>query len=365
MFQYASLVKMNYSTISLDSKHEISPDSAVLRFVSSAEQHLEDFKAGQYLSFRLTLKGKQEIRPYSILEKISNNEFTIALKKVNKGLVSNYFINQLAIGEKLEASEPEGRFFILPKEQNRAQHFFISAGIGITPLYCMMQCLLEQEAKSEVYLLFGNRKKEDILFHKNFLEWLDKYAGQFFAKFSLTQSGSGFSLFKKNESWSGLKGRIDSTKIKDFLQEYRNEKLTAHFYICGPEQFNIEVEKILTLQGISATQIHKEFFFLEKPEQNSTTGSLSGKTILTVKLEGKTHQIEMPKGKLIVEELMRQKINPPYSCSSGACATCVAKLKKGEVKMDISMALDQSEIDKGYILTCQSRPQTDEVEIEY
>ncbi|HRI00400.1 MAG TPA: iron-sulfur cluster-binding domain-containing protein [Saprospiraceae bacterium] len=346
-------IKESHDTVSLEL--ELSPSI------------LNEFKSGQYLDLEFEINGKLYVRPYSVSSISDSSKAWITVKKINKGIVSNYIFDVLKEFDQIQFKKVNGKFFVVPNHSTRKAYYFIAAGVGITPIKSMIHSLLENEPTSLVHLFYANKTQEDILFYPLWLEWKEKYRDQFFVEFILSKSentGGFFSfLSKKSNTWNGLKGRINELQLNRFLNEHPSQELESHFYICGPEEFNQSISSILK-KSVPPSQIHLEYFHIE--QSADTNFSPSGKkSHLKVKLRGKDYEFEIDQSKKIIDLLVEKKLNPPYSCSSGACATCIAKLHEGKVKMDVSMALDQEEIDQNWILSCQSRVISDTASIEF
>lgn len=327
---------------------------------------LLQFKAGQFLNIQIHHKNEVLQRCYSISSIPNNPNLQFTVKAVKGGIVSNFLVNQLKVHDVLEVSGPQGHFTLTPNDEVRRAHYFIAAGSGITPIYSMIQTLLENEPKSSIYLLYGNRSEEDIIFKEKLAELQNKFEGQFFVEHILSKAGKksmfGF-LTASKEKWTGLVGRINEQQLKLFLQKYSTLNVPAQYYICGPGLFIQNIESTLKDLMVPIKDIHKEYFSIEPVQIDSISTNLASRVSGTYL--GKTFDILLKPNEKILDGLLREKLNPPYSCSSGACATCIAKLVSGKVHMDVSMALDQSEIEAGYILTCQAKPLTAEVEINY
>jgi len=166
------------------------------------------------------------------------------------------------------------------------------------------------------------------------------------------------------EQWKGRKGRIDAEAVEWFISNYPPVAQHTEYYICGPGAMNVSVRN--TLIGL---QIPKELIHIEQfggnVEELNTDIKVVDNARLTVTLNEEKHQLTIPKGKTILQVLKDANANPPYSCESGVCATCVAKVTKGKAEMKACMALEDDEIEKGMVLTCQALPVTEEISIEY
>jgi ring-1,2-phenylacetyl-CoA epoxidase subunit PaaE len=298
------------------------------------------------------------------------NDLCITVKRVKKGLVSNYLAEQLTAGDFIEVSQPEGKFYPELHPEQRKNYFLIGAGSGITPLFSIAKAVLEEEPQSSVYLLYGNRNEESIIFRNELEKMTKRYAGQFFCTFTLSQpkreKPAGISgLFSKGKlNWDGEIGRIDEKMIQSFKSGQLPSGVKSEFFICGPENLAMIAEKSLLDDGIDKTNIHKELFLSPNIETSKEDKSAVN-ALMTVELGDEKITLELPAQKTILQVLIAAKKNPPYSCTAGACSSCMAKIISGNVIMDVCHALDPEEIEQGYILTCQSRARSENLEITY
>jgi ring-1,2-phenylacetyl-CoA epoxidase subunit PaaE len=228
---------------------------------------------------------------------------------------------------------------------------------------------LEEEGKSTCHLIYGNRNSNTIIFKSALEKLRNKYEGQLFVEHVLSrpilskQPGiSGF--FKKPVSvWKGSTGRIDEALLDTYLEEHNIDAKNADFYICGPGPMIENIEKHLKEKVSHSKQVHVEYF--SAPLSKGAPTQAAGSGHVEVSLNGKNYQLEVPAEKTILDILIEKGAEPPYSCTSGACSSCMAKVTHGKVSMDACFALDEDEIADGYILTCQAHPQSEQVKIDF
>ena len=353
-------------------------DTVSLSFsIPSDLQDTFQYKQGQYLTLKFTIGGNEVRRAYSMSSSPVDKEITVTVKRVEKGLVSNHINDHVKEGTTVEVMPPQGRFFTELEEGQKKTYYLFGAGSGITPLMSILKTVIEQEPKSTVFLLYGNRNENSIIFKDQLDKLQSRYSGQLFVEHILSQPlkekvGGLGGFFKKDKiNWEGKVGRITKEIAYDFLDTNPAKSHETEYFICGPNDMIDTVENALLGRGLNKKTVHAErFTSATLPHENETATSASTPTkqdgaVLKVHLDGKIIETTVPADKTILDVMLDGKHDAPYSCTSGSCSTCLAKVIKGSVTMDVCFALDDDEIEEGYILTCQSHPTSDEVEITY
>jgi ring-1,2-phenylacetyl-CoA epoxidase subunit PaaE len=304
------------------------------------------------------------------------NRLAVTLKKVSGGQASTYLHEKAGLGDTLEVAPPAGRFFNELDPEKRRTYYLFGAGSGITPLMSIIKTTLESEPMSAIFLLYGSRNEENIIFREELDQLAERYVGQLHVEHILSQpskekTGGGlFGVFKKGTTnWQGKIGRITGKVANAFLDDNlaHGPESDCLYFICGPGDMADTLKAALLGRDIPAKQIHTEHFVNANhtPGDYVEAGAGDGGRQLIAHLNGQRIELPIPENATILDVLVKAKHDPPYSCTAGACATCMAKLISGKVSMDACYALDDDEVKDGYILTCQSHPQTDVVEVTY
>jgi ring-1,2-phenylacetyl-CoA epoxidase subunit PaaE len=368
---------MQFHTLSVRHITRETADTVTLELdIPAALADTFAYRQGQYLTIRHTHEGHELRRSYSMSSSPLEGRTAISVKKVAGGRVSTWLHDQVQVGSTLEVAPPEGRFFTPLHPEKRRTYYLFGAGSGITPLMSILKATLEAEPMSSVFLLYGSRNEENIIFRDQLDRLAERYTGQLFVEHVLSQpkkeaAGGGlFGLFKKNISnWAGKTGRIDARTVGSFLDDNppHGPESDCGYFICGPGSMTDAIKNTLLTRNIPAGQIHAEYFANagQAPGEGLAAAPADGGTRLIVHLKGQRIETTVPEGATLLDTLVRDKHDAPYSCTAGACSTCMAKVLQGDVKMDVCYALDDDEVKAGYILTCQSRPQSPMVEISF
>ncbi len=316
------------------------------------------YEAGQFLTLIVPINGKTYRRAYS-LSSAPNVDSTLAvtIKRVPNGIVSNYLNDHIKVGDRLDIMEPMGHFK-LSIDPKAARHIvLLGAGSGVTPLMSIAKSVLAYEPKSVVSLIYGNRNESGIIFAKTLEEMQKKYGERFNLVHTLTQPEG---------KWNSYTGRIDKNLTINVLNLLPKDLYTSQYFMCGPEGMMDAVVEGLTFLKVSPEQIYRETFNPPSAEEKTTdtNNNLQIDREVTIVLDGDTHKITVAPDKFVLDAALDAGLDMPYSCQSGLCTACRGKCVTGEVKMIEDEGLTENEIKQGYVLTCVSKPLTDNVKIE-
>ena len=363
---------MSNSFHSLNVKKTVKETTDAISIYFDIPENLKSdfsFIPGQYLTLKMEINGNEERRPYSICSANFEEELAVTVKRVKGGIVSNWLNDQADDLQSIDVMEPEGNFTISLNPDLRRNHIFICAGSGITPILSMIKSTLEDEPKSSCYLLYGNKNEDSIIFNQELNTLLNRYEGQLHLRHTLSQpktkKAGGLKGFfgKKETEWEGWTGRINGSKLEKFLGDVENRSSKDQYYLCGPGTLIDDMKSALKSREVNSDQIHNEYFTSSASGESAATAGTEGE--VEVILNKQTVKVFVPADKTILDSLVEAGYDPPYSCTSGACSTCVAKVISGNVEMDACHALDDDEIKNGYILSCQAHPTSTNVKISY
>ena len=313
------------------------------------------WRAGQHLTLRFHLDGSEHRRSYTISNP-PGAALRITVKRVHKGVVSNHVGDALKPGDLVEIMPPFGRFRLDPGATARRTHYFFGAGSGITPLYAMIRAVLEREPWSVAHLIYGNADADSILFQ----EALEALQTAHPERFTLRHVLSSPSMWSWFTPWR--KGRVDAEAIAAAITETPPEAQEVQYWICGPGSMNADVKAALMGLDVPADRIHMESFGSGEVAADGVEGIAA---TAQVTLDGATHNVPVAAGQTLLEALRAVGISPPFSCQSGVCGACRAKLGTGEVHMRARMALEDADIAAGQVLTCQSVARSDRLTLSF
>jgi ring-1,2-phenylacetyl-CoA epoxidase subunit PaaE len=331
----------------------LTDDSAAVTFdVPPALAERFAFAPGQ----SLTVRRGDERRSYSICA-VKGRAPRIGVREVAGGAVSGWLVHQVRPGDVVDVQAPSGAF--TPDLDVPGQHVLIAAGSGITPVLSIAGSVLAARDGSTVTLLYGNRRSDSVMFADEIADLKDAYPDRICLVHVLSREPQEVELFN---------GRLDAAKLRALLPVTIDVAAVDHWWLCGPHRMVEDAIALLTELGVPRRRIHRELFYVEEapPAQASHAEAAPGPGAeVTVLLDGRRSTTTVPAGTPVLDGAQRVRPDLPFACKGGVCGTCRALLVEGEVTMRRNYALEQEELDAGYVLTCQSLPVSPSVIVDY
>ncbi len=319
------------------------------------------YKEGQNITIKKNINGEELRRSYSVCSAPFENELRVAVKKMAGGAFSKFANDNLQEGDVLEVLPPTGKFNAKLHASKKGNYLAIAAGSGITPIMSIIKHTLQAEQGSSFTLVYGNRDRNSIIFFDELEGIKNKYMNRFNFINILSRERTDAEIFY---------GRIDEKKL-DALGRLLPYNDYNGIYLCGPEELIFTANDYLQTKGVAKSNIHFELF--TTPGQKQSVSVIkeavldSGpKSNITIKLDGRSFDFDLSfNSSSILDAALQQGADLPYACKGGVCATCRAKLLEGEVDMDTNYALEEEEVEQGFILTCQSHPRSKKVVVDF
>ncbi|MDF1792060.1 MAG: 2Fe-2S iron-sulfur cluster-binding protein [Thalassobaculaceae bacterium] len=322
------------------------------------------FTQGQYLTFRRSFEGEEIRRSYSICVARGADALQVGIKKVDGGWFSTWANDELTVGAELEAMAPMGTFHG-PIEPDRAKRYLCFAGgSGITPVLGILRTVLAEEPQSSVTLVYGNRSSNTIMFREGLEDLKNRHLDRLSIVHVLESDAQEIDLFA---------GRIDGAKCAALFKHWIDVGRADQAFICGPEPMMLAVAAALKSHGMAGDRIKFELFASARPgrarRREATARNADKQEAIcraTILLDGQKRVIEMPKhGMSVLDAGLGADLDIPYACKAGVCSTCRAMIVEGEAEMEANFALEDYEVRRGYVLTCQCYPLTDTITVDY
>lgn len=322
-----------------------------------------DFIQGQYLTFRRDFDGTEVRRSYSICSGKDDGVLQVGIKKVEGGAFSTWANETLAAGMTLEAMEPMGSFHTPIAPQQAKNYLGFAGGSGVTPVLSIMKTVLAREPASTFTLVYANRGVNTIMFREELEDLKNLYMGRLTVIHILESDAQDIELFT---------GRVDAEKCTALFTHWIDIDSVDTAFICGPEPMMLGIASALRDHGLNDDQIKFELFASAQPGRLARTasdaegGSAAAKsTHATITMDGAARSFTMDKDQSILDAALENALDAPYACKAGVCSTCKCKVLEGEVEMIANHALEDYEVARGYVLSCQSYPVTDRVVVDY
>lgn len=319
------------------------------------------FVQGQYLTFRRIFDGEEVRRSYSICAGIDDAILRVGVKRVDGGWFSSFVNDEVQVGDTLEAMAPMGNFHAALKPDAARRYLGFAGGSGITPMISLIWTIMGREPKSSFTLIYGNRSTSSIMFREELEDLKNLHLGRLSIVHVLESEAGEIELFS---------GRLDREKCDALFARWIDVKSADLAFICGPEPMMLAVADALKAHGLPETAIKFELFSCPragraKPKTANAARTHAGAASASIILDGAAREVSIAEGQSVLDAALAAAIDAPFACKAGVCSTCRAKLIEGEVEMEANYALEDYEVERGYILTCQSRPRTAAIKIDF
>lgn len=373
--------RVTFHPLSVAQVRELTDKAIEVTFDVPGELQDEfDYVAGQYVALRTELDGEQVRRSYSICAEPKPGEIRIAIKRDLGGLFSNWANDNLKAGDVLDVMNPQGAFVSKhrltsmnePAEltrdiQERGQSHFVAAaaGSGITPVIAIARTVLA-EPGTTMDLIYANRAASDVMFLEELADLKDRYP---------TRLALHHVLSREQRISPTHTGRVDAEKLTQLLDRVIRVDRVDEWFLCGPFELVQLIRDELRAREVPTERVRYELFSTGQPGEGAkgsagrpVEADPEGDNIdIQFSLDGLSGQVASPKSsnETILNAALRVRGDVPFACAGGVCGTCRAKLVEGTVDMAENYALEQDDIERGYVLTCQSRPTSDLVRVNF
>lgn len=323
-----------------------------------------DYSAGQYLALRAMIDGEEVRRSYSICRPPRDGRISVAIKRDLGGLFSNWANDTLEAGQAIDVMTPQGTFTSRLDELEGKQVVGIAAGSGITPVITMAHRVLAQSETARFDLLYTNRSSLDVMFVEELADLKDRYPNRLALHHVLS---------REQRSAPIMSGRLDEEKLRTILTTIIPTSRVDEWVLCGPFELVQLTRDLLTEYGVDDSRVRFELFTTGEPgEQAPRARDITiqeGEKTYTIDftLDGMSTSVESPisANETVLNAALRVRPDVPFACAGGVCGTCRARVVEGSVTMHENYALESDEIERGYVLTCQSRPTSDRISVDY
>jgi ring-1,2-phenylacetyl-CoA epoxidase subunit PaaE len=318
------------------------------------------FLAGQHLPIRIDRDGKPMRRTYSICSPTGQWPLEIGVRVQDGGQFSEFVSNELAVGDTLDVMPPFGQFHASPDASNEKFYLGFAAGSGITPILSIVATLLREEPASRFALFYGNRQQTSTMFIDDLYALKNIYPDRLQLQFVFSQEDQEFAIGA---------GRLDDAKVRELYESFCRGAHPDEAFICGPDSMIETVSATLVELGMDKDRVHSERFGVPRGRKAKVAPALASgveHTKVTVILDGHKKSFEMAADDAnIVDAAAGHGIDLPYSRKGGVCATCRCHVREGEVVMATNYGLEPWEVEKGFVLACQSRPLSKALILDY
>lgn len=335
---------------------------AIVVSLKPADDDDFDFIQGQYLTFRQDFDGTEVRRSYSICSGKDDGVLQVGIKKVDGGAFSTWANDNLAPGMTLEAMAPMGNFHTPITPEVAKNYLGFAGGSGVTPVLSILKTVLMREPQSTFTLVYANRGVNTIMFREELEDLKNRFMQRLTIIHILESDAQDIDLFT---------GRVDGPKCAALFANWIDINSIDTALICGPEPMMLAIADALRTHGLGDDQIKFELFAsgqpgrLQRKAQSKDGVARAKSTQAVVTMDGAARSFTMDKDQTVLEAALENALDAPFACKAGVCSTCKCKVLEGEVEMVANHALEDYEVEQGYILSCQSFPISDRIVVDY
>jgi ring-1,2-phenylacetyl-CoA epoxidase subunit PaaE len=361
LFILKSMAK--FHTIKVADIYKETKDCSVISFDIPAELQPEfNYKQGQHLTLRTHINGNEVRRSYSLCSSPVENKWQVAVKKINEGLFSTFANDVLKKGDTIDVMPPNGTFFVEANPTQAKNYIAFAAGSGITPILSIIKTHLATEPNSTFKLFYLNRTVKSIIFKEEIEQLKNVYFNRFEIFHFLTKEHRVSELFN---------GRFTKEKINVLTDRLIDVSSTDECFICGPEDMIFLLRDELINAGLAKDKIHYELFNTglseeDKQRINKIVEKKVEGTEVTIIDGGKEFHFVMGDDfDNILDGAIAAGADLPYACKGGVCSTCRCKVVDGSVEMKLNYSLEEDELAKNFVLSCQAVPTSKKVVVDF
>lgn len=363
---------LKFHPLSVVSRTEVADDAVALTLgLPPGLREEYRFLAGQHVAVRAVIDGREERRTYSIVSAEGAAELGIGVRIQAGGRMSDYLGRQLQVGDTLEVLTPNGSFHarVTPPRARRFAAF--ASGSGITPVLSIAATALAADPECRFQLYYGNTSAARAMFLDEVLALKDRFLTRFSVCFVMSREPQEIELFN---------GRLDMAKVRELARHELDVRAVEEFFICGPGSMAADLQSALVELGATG-RVHVEHFVPAAAEADAAPAvsvpapatvpapgpvPAADDVTVTVLMDGRRRTFTMSRdGDVILDAAADAGLDLPFSCRAGVCSTCRARLVRGTATMAHNVALEDWEVEAGYILCCQARPTSPVLELSY
>lgn len=314
------------------------------------------FRPGQYLTLRMLDGSAEQRRSYSICAPVGSAP-RVGVRRVDTGLFSEWLVDRLAAGDEIDVAPPAGSF--TPDLVPGAHRGLIAAGSGITPVLSIAASVLAAHDDTRVTVLYGNRRTDTVMFTEALADLKNAHGPRLQLIHVLSREPMAAEL---------LSGRLDAHRLRLLMGALVDVDDIDDWWLCGPLGMTVDAQDVLVELGVPKARVHRELFYVDEPppEPSRVEARVTGETSeVTVVLDGRTTVLTLPRAESVLDAAQKVRGDLPFACKGGVCGTCRARVTGGEVVMRRNFALEDDEVAAGFVLTCQSRPVSAAVTVDF